>query len=157
MHHRATEWHRSESRHEESALTARYSINHGFTSIERNDNPSTAWDAPAAPDYLASEKHMKLDNRSLQQRKISEYRRALAHKPGSPFKTDQQHDYSSRVPRLSLAPSAFSLLSIPLFSAAYDQVEHDGKLYACQHRCSISHLPGGQVHIRETRTKAWPL
>lgn len=53
-------------------------------------------------------------------------------------------------PRRYLVLTAFSLLSIPLFSAAYDQVEHDGKLYACQHRCSITHLPGGQVHIRDT-------
>lgn len=118
--------------------------------MERNGNPSTAWDALAAPDHLATAKHMKPGNRSLQQQKTSACRRASGHKPVNPFKTDRRQDCNSRATRLSLVLSGFSLLSIPLFSAAYDQVEHDGKLYACEHRCSISHLPGGHVHIRDT-------
>ena len=38
---------------------------------------------------------------------------------------------------------------LPLIGEAYERVEYNGRLYACEHRCSITTFRDGSAHIRD--------
>lgn len=40
-------------------------------------------------------------------------------------------------------------VALPLIGEAYERVEYNGKLYACEHRCSITTFQDGSAHIRD--------
>lgn len=46
-------------------------------------------------------------------------------------------------------PWLAALLAAPFAGDAYERVEYNGKLYACEHRCSITTFKDGSAHIRD--------
>lgn len=96
------------------------------------------------------DQHMKVDKHPSKEQETFTDHSASYGESGNALQLHRPSAGPSDTPRRYIALTALSPLAIPLFSAAYDQIEHDGKLYACQHRCSMTHLPGGQVHIRYT-------
>jgi len=71
---------------------------------------------------------------------------------GAPAAAARAHAAQARTSRRARVRGAAwvaALLAAPWVGEAYERVEYNGKLYACEHRCSITTFKDGSAHIRD--------